>query len=232
LVAIEASGFSDEGMLKAIFFDAAGTLVYLPKGVGYHYSLVGKWLGLQLDSAALDRAFVSAWRQMPSRPATAEPREDDDKGWWRDLVNRVLDQVAPAMKDLDRDNFFEFAYDHFAEPGVWELYPEVSDVLRALHGRFELSVISNFDGRLRVIFEHLGIFKYFRQFFLSSELGADKPDPVIFQLAMQVSGFAPNEIVHVGDDPMRDWSAAAKAGLQVFKLDRKKNSLRDLLAIL
>ena len=93
-------------MLQAIFFDAAGTLIHLPKSVGYHYALVGKWLGLELDASALDAAFHSVWKQMPVRPATGQPREDDDKGWWRDLVERVLDQVAPAMKDLDRDNFF------------------------------------------------------------------------------------------------------------------------------
>jgi putative hydrolase of the HAD superfamily len=221
-----------ERMLKAIFFDAAGTLIYLPKGVGYHYAAVAKSLGLELDERALGAAFVSIWKQMPARPATGQPREDDDKGWWRDLVNRVLDQVAPAMRELDRDNFFEIAYEHFAEPGVWELYPEVLEVLDALHRRFELSVISNFDGRLRVILEHLGLTKYFRRIFLSSELGADKPDPMIFQLAMKASGFSPNEILHVGDDPERDWSAAANAGLRVFELDRKKNSLRHLLSIL
>ena len=169
---------------------------------------------------------------MPARPATGQPREDDDKGWWRDLVERVLDRVAPAIKDLDRDNFFEFAYDHFAEPGVWDLYPEVSEVLAFLHGRFDLSVISNFDGRLRVILEHLGISKYFRHIFLSSELGADKPDPMIFQLATKLSGFSPNETLHVGDDPERDWRAAENAGLKIFELDRKRSSLRDLLQIL
>jgi putative hydrolase of the HAD superfamily len=219
-------------MLKAIFFDAAGTLVYLPKGVGYHYALVGKLLGLELDSNVLDRAFASAWKEMPPRPATGQQREDDDKGWWRDLVERVLDQSAPTMKDLDRDNFFELVYEHFAEAGVWELYPEVNEVLGALHGRFELSVISNFDGRLRMILEHLGVSKFFRHIFLSSELGADKPDPMIFDLAAKLSGASPNEILHVGDDPEHDWAAAAKAGLKIFKLDRRKNSLSDLLSIL
>ena len=219
-------------MLKAIFFDAAGTLVHLPKGVGYHYALVGKWLGLQLDAAALDRAFVSVWKQMPARVAIAQPREDDDKGWWRDLVGRVLDQVAPAMNELDRDNFFEFAYDHFAEPGVWEMYPEVSEVLSALHGRFDLSVISNFDGRLRFILEHLGISKFFAHVFVSSEIGADKPDPKIFRRALKIVQVEPNQVLHVGDDAERDWKAAAVTGLSVFKLDREKGSLRDLLAFL
>ncbi len=219
-------------MLKAIFFDAAGTLIHLPKGVGYHYALVGKSLGLELNAAVLDLAFHSVWKQMPKRPATGQPREDDDKGWWRNLVDRVLDQVSRDLKDLDRDNFFELAYDHFAEPGVWELYPEVVDVLDVLVGRFELSVISNFDGRLRIVLEHLGVSKYFQRIFVSSELGADKPDPIIFDLAIKLTNSWPDEILHVGDDPERDWAAAAKAGLRVFQLDRPTTSLRDLLLIL
>ena len=218
-------------MIKAIFFDAAGTLVHLSKSVGYHYALVGKELGLELDAGALDKAFAWAWEETPPRRAINQPREDDDKGWWRDLVERVLGHVAPAMHELDRDSFFEIAYEHFAEPGVWELYPEVGEVLRALYGRFELSVISNFDCRLRVILDRLGISKFFRCIFLSSELGADKPDPLIFHRATALIGFSPNEILHVGDDADRDWAAAEKAGLKIFKLDRKKNSLRDLISV-
>ena len=67
-----------------------------------------------------------AERITPARPAIDGPREDDDKGWWRELVNRVLDQVAPGTAELDRDAFFEVAYSHFAEAGVWDLYPEVA----------------------------------------------------------------------------------------------------------
>src|SRR6266480_3529453 len=48
-----------------------------------------------------------------------------------------------------------------SEPGVWELYPEVPGVLQQLQPRFQLAVISNFDGRLRFILEHLGISKFF-----------------------------------------------------------------------
>jgi hypothetical protein len=108
-------------MFKAIFFDAAGTLIYLPKSVGHHYALVGKRIGLAFETAALDRAFTVCWKQMPARPAIDGPRDDDDEGWWRELVGRVIDQVAPATGELDRDAFFEVAYSHFAEAGVWEL---------------------------------------------------------------------------------------------------------------
>jgi putative hydrolase of the HAD superfamily len=219
-------------MIKAIFFDAVGTLFHLTKTVGDHYALVGSEVGLTIDAGQLDRAFYTAWKQMPPRPATDAPRDNDDKGWWRELVNLVLGQVAPSLNELDRDNFFEIAYEHFAEAGVWELYPEIINVLEKLQPRFQLAVISNFDGRLRFILEHLGISKFFAHVFVSSEIGADKPDPEIFRRALKFIDLRPNAVLHVGDDSERDWKAAEAAGLSVFKLERPKNSLRDLLAFL
>ena len=219
-------------MFKAIFFDAAGTLIYLPKTVGYHYALVGQRVGLSLDVAALDRAFSTCWKQTPVRPAIDGPREDDDKEWWRALVDRVIEQVASKTSPLDRDAFFEVAYSHFAEAGVWDLYPEVIEILERLQARFDLAVISNFDGRLRMILEQLGVSQLFSHVLLSSELGADKPDPLIYQRALKLTGFTPNETLHVGDDPVRDWKGAEEAGLSIFRLDRPQNSLRDLFQIL
>jgi putative hydrolase of the HAD superfamily len=217
-------------MIKAIFFDAASTLFHLPRGVGYHYALVGEEIGLKLDDAQLDRAFINSWNSMPKRAPIDGPRENDDKDWWRELVDLVLDQVAPSLSELDRDNLFEIAYDHFAEAGVWELYPEVVDVLEKLRPHFQLAVISNFDGRLRFILKQLGISKFFSQVFVSSEIGADKPDPEIFRRALKVVDLPSDQVLHVGDDPERDWRAASAAGLSIFQLDRAKNSLRDLLA--
>jgi putative hydrolase of the HAD superfamily len=216
-------------VIRAILFDAAGTLFFLTKIVGDHYASVGREVGLDLDAQELDRAFRTAWQEMPRRSAIEGPRENDDKGWWRDLVGRVFDQVAPSLSELDRDNFFEVAYEHFAESGVWELYPEVPGVLEQLRPQFQLAVISNFDGRLRFILQHLGISKYFAHVFISSELGADKPDPEIFRRALTLMRLDANEVLHVGDDPERDWKAASAAGLSVFPLDRPRKSLRDLL---
>jgi putative hydrolase of the HAD superfamily len=219
-------------MIKAISFDAVGTLFYLAQTAGDHYALVGSEVGLTLDARQLDRAFYVAWKQMPQRTAIDGPRPNDDKDWWRELVNLVLDQVAPSLSEFDRDNFFEIAYEHFAEAGVWELYPEVVGVLEKLQPRFQVAVISNFDGRLRFILGHLGISKYFAHVFVSSEIGADKPDPEVFRRAVKIISLKPDEVLHVGDDQERDWKAASEAGLSIFRLDRQKNSLHDLLKFL
>ncbi len=214
---------------RVIFFDAAGTLFHLPKGVGYHYSLVGRRLGLELDAKAVDNAFATAWKQMPARLATGRPRMDDDKPRWRALVERVLDQCAPDVRPLDRETYFEVVYAHFAEADVWELFPEVVEVLKKARVRSRLAVVSNFDGRLRVILERLGISHYFSSLVISSEIGADKPDPLIFQRALELNNIAAQEALHVGDDPVRDWQGAVRADIPIFKLDRPQNSLRDLV---
>ena len=219
-------------MIKAIFFDAVGTLFRLTNTVGDHYAYVGREVGLDLDARSLERAFHAAWKQMPPRSAIDGPRENDDKRWWRELVDLVLDQVTTSLSELDRDNFFEIAYEHFAEAGVWELYPEVHDVLEQLQPRFQLAVVSNFDGRLRLILQHLDISKFFPNVFVSSELGADKPDPEIYRRALRLMKLKPNEALHVGNDPKRDWEAASAAGLPIFRLERPRNSLRDLLTFL
>ena len=218
--------------ITTIFFDAAGTLIYLPRSVGSHYAFVADRIGLRLNANALEVAFGECWKRMPARAPIDGPRPDDDKGWWRELVNCVLDQVAPRLDELDRDAYFEAVYGHFAEAGVWQAYPEVTEVLAAFQGQFALAVVSNFDGRLRMILEHLGLTKYFGHVFLSSELGADKPDPEIYRRALRLSGAQPNETLHAGDDPERDWEGATKAGLEIFRLERPRNSLRDLLSML
>jgi putative hydrolase of the HAD superfamily len=83
-----------------------------------------------------------------------------------------------------------------------------------------------------MILEHLGISRCFSHVFLSSELGADKPDPEIFRRALEVSRASADETLHVGDDPQRDWEGGRQAGLSVFRLNRPRNSLRDLLPAL
>ena len=217
-------------MIKAVLFDAVGTLFSLNGTVGEHYGLVAREVGLDLDPQKLDPAFISAWKKMPARGAIDGPREDDDKGWWRDLVDRIFDDVAPSVGELDRDNFFEITYEHFAQAGVWKIFPEVRDVLEELAPRYQLAVVSNFDGRLRMILEQLGISKFFSFVFVSSEIGADKPDPEIFRRALQFMKVPAEDVLHVGDDPERDWAAAEAAGLHVFKLQRPEVSLRDAIA--
>lgn len=218
-------------MTKAIFFDAAGTLIYLPRPVGEHYREVALGFGVALEADALDQAFRQAWSAEPPRPSQDSPRDDDDKGWWRVLVDDVLRRVlSPEQAEtFDSAGFFEAAYAHFAKPGIWKAYPEVSEVLAILRKRgMPLGLISNFDRRLYAVLDDLDLRRFFDAVVISSEVGADKPDPRIFEHALRALRVRPDEAMHVGDDPKRDWGAEA-IGLRVFRLERPRQTLRDLL---
>lgn len=217
-------------MTKIVFFDAAGTLFYLPRGVGWHYRAVAERHGCSLSEQVLSDSFGAVWKGMPARAVIGTPRLDDDKGWWRDLVNRVLDQCRVPAAKLDRTAYFEELYREFTLPGIWELFPEVRETLSALRPHFRLGIISNFDGRLRRILKHLELSAAFDPVVISSEVGADKPHPLVFQHALAQAAVEPHEALHVGDDPVRDWQGAAAAGLETFQLDRPANSLRELVA--
>ncbi len=212
---------------KAITFDATGTLLRIRGGVGDQYAQVARDFGLEVAPGSLGKAFGKIWMTLSRPPRDGEPSPDDDKGWWRELVQAVAGETGLNLPDFDA--FFETLYARFATTAAWEVYPEVPEVLQALHGKHKLAVISDFDGRLRAVLRSFGLDQFFECVLISSEVGADKPDPQIFHLACEKLGVARESVWHVGDDPKRDWAGARAAGMQAFELDRERNSLRDLL---
>jgi putative hydrolase of the HAD superfamily len=120
----------------------------------------------------------------------------------------------------------------FAQPGVWELFPETQAVIAKLANQFRLGVVSNFDSRLHTILGHLRLAHFFEHVIISSEVGAEKPSPRIFAEAVDRFDVRPEEALHAGDEPEADWRGARDAGLRVFELRRPENSLRELLSAL
>jgi len=220
-------------MIRAIFFDAAGTLIHLPRGVGWHYRHIAARHGLDLEEERLEKAFAATFQaatRARREPAAAIPRPDSDKEWWRIQVRHVLAACGQTPGGPEFHALFEELYAHFAEPGVWALYPEAVPVLESLRSRYRLAVVSNFDQRLYPVLEHLGVRHYFDTIVISSETGAAKPDERIFTAALSALAVPPAETVHAGDDPEEDWRAAQAAGLHVYRVDRPTRTLDGLPA--
>jgi putative hydrolase of the HAD superfamily len=215
---------------QVIFFDAAGTLIHLPKGVAHHYrEVAGRW-SIELDQKQVGKAFKQAWQESPPPIETGSARADDDRGWWRALVRKVFDHCEVPGERWN-EGFFDELYEHFAGPGVWALYDDVLPVLEKLRHSHRLGIISNWDGRLRRVLAHLGIADWFDPVVISSEHGSDKPSRLLFHRALELAGVNPADALHVGDDPECDWRGAAGAGMAAFELRRPENSLRDLLML-
>ena len=81
------------------------------------------------------------------------------------------------------------------------------------HG-LRLVVVSNANGRLRYLFDRIGLSPYFDLALDSHEWGVEKPDPRLFHLALEQSGAAAARTVHVGDLYHVDIAGARAAGLR------------------
>ena len=90
------------------------------------------------------------------------------------------------------------------------LFEAAREVLDTLHGVFKLGSITNGNADVH----YIGIGHYFDFSITAAGVGAAKPDPRVFRAAVDAAGARPDQIVHVGDDPVRDVAAAAALGFR------------------
>ena len=207
--------------IKAVFFDAAGTLMKPNRSVGESYAIFAADCGVKVTPSELSERFRLCFGEAPRLAFPGASNESIgalEREWWKNLVARVFE---PWGQFENFDKFFVELFDYFAEPGAWSLYPEVLDTLTALEGRgLPLSVVSNFDSRLIKILHGLGVGSCFDQIFVSSRVGYAKPDPQIFHAALNHHNLIPAHVLHVGDSEINDRHGANSAGLRGVLVDR------------
>lgn len=229
--------------IKAVFFDAAGTLIKPARSVGESYAAIAAKHGKEVSSTNITERFRTCFDAAP-RLAFPGATEDTvaalERDWWKSLVAQVFEPWSPFVRF---EEYFAELFAYFASPNAWTLYPEVLETLTSLKERdLILDVISNFDSRLVRILDGLGAGAQFENIFVSSRVGYAKPDGRIFNAALSYHGLAPAQALHVGDSEINDLSGANQAGIKGILVERGKtsaapasdriNSLRSILALL
>lgn len=208
--------------IRAVYFDAAGTLIKPARKVGESYAAIAEKYGKSVPPDELFARFRICFDGAPclAFPNAPAHRIDQlERDWWRERVRQIFE---PFGGFDDFDDCFGELFSYFAEPHAWVLFPEVLDTLAALKQRgVMLAVISNFDSRLLGILDGLGIGPWFDDVFVSSRVGYAKPDRRIFDAALSRHGLFAEDVVHVGDSEDHDLKGARKAGLRALLIDRK-----------
>ena len=210
-----------DGRTKAVFFDAAGTLIKPARRVGESYAAIAAKYGKSVTAAELferfricfDAAPPLAFPGVSSGEITALERQ-----WWKRLVAQVFE---PWGEFIGFDEYFDELFRYFGQADAWLLYPEATETLDALKQRgLRLAVISNFDSRLLRIIDGLNVGARFAQIFVSSSVGYAKPQPQIFNFALRQFGLTPDQALHIGDSETNDLLGARNAGMRALLVDR------------
>ncbi|MBI3158955.1 MAG: HAD family phosphatase [Chloroflexi bacterium] len=103
--------------------------------------------------------------------------------------------------------------------------------LRRLKGGYRLVLVSNHLPTLRREMQGWGIDHAFHHLVISAEVGLMKPDPAIFEMALEKAGCLAEEAVFV-DDYEPHVAAARALGLHAIRFQDSAQALADLRALL
>jgi len=195
--------------IDTVFLDAGGVLCH-PSWRRVAEALVRH--GAVVSAAALAVAEQRATHEL-DQASVIGSTDDRSRGWlYFNLVLRHAGVEQNAGTDAALAELREY---HKAE-NLWEhVEPDVEPALAAMRARgLRLVVVSNANGRLRHLFDRLQLTRWFDHLLDSHEWGVEKPDPRLFQLALEQAQADPARTVHVGDLYHVDVAGARRAGLR------------------
>lgn len=206
--------------IKAILFDLNGTLIDIltDEGMEEIYRAVSHFLTYQGIDLHRDEVRDQYYRIMEDQVKSRgeEHPEFEAVALWREFLERNLESVRrpPRAKLQTLPRFLAEMYRGISRHRLG-LYPDVKSVLEELKPRFSLAVVS--DGQSAWALPEMratGIDGYFDSIVLSSDHGFRKPDPRLFQAALDGVGAEPKEALFVGNDMYRDVFGARRLGIK------------------
>ncbi|MGH7907754.1 MAG: HAD family hydrolase [Candidatus Binataceae bacterium] len=205
---------------RALLVDFGGTLDaprhWLDRFVE-HYRAAG----IEIERAALDPAYSYATAAGYQRWRELEQYGLDD------LVGFLLGiQLERLAESVDRKLLTSLGASSGARQELARMirlrFVEESrtgmersrEVIRALHDRYRIGVVSNFYGNLRAVLDEAGMAGLIDAAVDSSAAGVFKPDAGIFMIALRALGVTGAEAAMVGDSLEKDCAPAHRLGMR------------------
>ena len=191
-------------VLRAVLFDAGNTLLFLD--YARMAAGVGTALGVPLSGAELASHAAEAAQAM-ERAETDQERATAYLEALFLLGGIPADRLGEVRTCLARMH---------GERHLWCSVPESTRtaLARLKAAGLLLGVVSNSEGRVEEALKAAGLRDYFDVVVDSGVVGIEKPDPRIFQAALQALHVAPEEALYVGDLYEVDVLGAQAAGIE------------------
>jgi putative hydrolase of the HAD superfamily len=197
--------------VRAVIFDVDGTLVdhdaAQKDGLTAHLAAQG---------TTLDAARWMRWRALEEQHFARYL--SGELGFQEQRRCRVRDFTGRPLDDSAADEWFAGYQAEFE--ASWQVFPDVHPTLRALHG-LPMAAFSNVPGDLtRRKLSAVGLIDHFDVVLGTDDVGAAKPDAVVFTSVCAALNSRRDHTWHVGDRFFWDGLGARDAGLCSVWLDR------------
>jgi glucose-1-phosphatase len=196
-------------LFKAVIFDMGKVIV--PFDIGRGYAALQPHCGYPLEELPKRVAATDIVHRFESGQISSE-----------DFVRQFSDLLGLT---IDYDRFCELWSSIFLPD---PLVPE--KLLEGLRRRYRLLLLSNTNAiHFSMLRENYPILRHFDEYILSHEVGAMKPDPRIYQAAIERAGCRPEECFFT-DDIAPFVEGARRAGIDAVQFESAEQIERELRA--
>ena len=211
-------------MITVVFFDLYGTLAgFRPSRYEIQSEALADF-GITVTPEGILRGYHLADAFMSYQNATKPVRSlsrEENRVFFAEYERRVL---RGAGVEVSQDEAWE----------IWRrirkidyglaLYDDTIPALTACRRMgLTVGVISNMNQSGDELSRSMGLVPHVDFSITSQEVGAEKPDPLIFERALERAGAQPEDAVHVGDQITSDVAGAMNVGITAVLLDRDGN---------
>ena len=212
----------DYNAIKVIFFDVGNTLMSID------YEMVCRELdknGIHCSASILQRADASARPIISSEVNKIKKDPSTDERVF--LFTRIIEQLPiEIIEHLDStkqvaQNLVSILFNEENVMRLWSyVLPDTEEALAEFQAMgFHMHVIGNADGLLEQRLVEANLRKYFGIILDSHIVQIEKPDPRIFNIALEAANCEPQEALYVGDIYEIDIIGAKTVGMQAILID-------------
>lgn len=193
--------------IRAILFDAAGTLLQPARPVAESYWEIAREFGGARTLAEVEESLgsaMAAWAHLRSH----------DPAW-----TRYWHAVVHEATGVDDTELTRRLYAYFDRPQAWTFAPGAEAcVVACRRAGYRVGVVSNWDSRLRRLLTLLTCNREieFDTVVISAEEGYEKPDPRLFLRACERLKVTPTDTLMIGDSLPCDVEGATRAGCRAW----------------
>jgi putative hydrolase of the HAD superfamily len=205
--------------VKALMIDFGDTLAYVNETRSKGYTG-------ELWSAVREGGYNSSFSQFEelwgkTLRQSSKGQVKSFSALWRLLLTELsMHENATLMKQLDR-----IRKTH--SNNLFRLYERVPQTLSELQKKYKLILVSNCAYGLSETIVRLGLNKFFSNIILSYEVGARKPDRLIYTKALENSGLKPEDCMFIADE-ISDLEGAREIGMKTLLVRQGKSTFCEI----
>ena len=196
-------------------FDVLGTLLELEPPWPTLRAILARRHRIDVPEPAVREAMLAEMAYYRSNH-----QDGRDEASLADLRRRcalVVRERMPATEALSLEELTEAMLDSIR----FTPFPDAASTLAELReAGLRLAAVSNWDCSLRSVLAEVGLAGALDAVVVSAEVGAGKPDPAVFEAALEAIRCGSEESLFIGDSLETDVAGAASAGIRALLLDR------------